>query len=45
MGEWRGVLQGFVGRPEDKRPLRRPSRRWKDKIKMGLKEIGIDGAN
>jgi hypothetical protein len=32
-------------RPEGKRPLRRPRRRWEDNIKMDLREIGIDGAN
>jgi len=35
-----------VGRPERKRPLRRPGRRWEDNIKMDLREIvGIDGVN
>jgi hypothetical protein len=33
-----------VGRPEGKRPLRRPRRRW-DNIKIDLREIWIDGAN
>jgi hypothetical protein len=33
----------FVGKPEEKRPLGRPSRRWEDNIKMGLQEIGWDG--
>jgi len=42
MGEGRGV--NLVGRPEGKRPLGRPRRRWKDNIKIGLREIGIDGA-
>jgi hypothetical protein len=32
----------LVGRPEGKRPLGRPRRRWKDNIKMDLREIGID---
>jgi hypothetical protein len=42
--EWGGVFTGFlVGRPEGKRPLRRPKRRWEDNIKMDLREIGIDG--
>jgi hypothetical protein len=45
MGEGRGVYRVFVGRPEGKRPLGRPRRRWEDNIKMGLREIGIDGAN
>jgi hypothetical protein len=35
----------LVGRPEGKRPLGRPRRRWKDDIKMDLREIGVDGAN
>jgi hypothetical protein len=35
----------LVGRPEDKRPLGRPRRRWEENIKMDLAEIGIDGAN
>jgi len=29
-----------VGKPEDKIPLRRPSRRWEDNIKMDLHECG-----
>jgi hypothetical protein len=32
-----------VGKPEGKRPLRRPRRRWVDNIKMDLREIGWDG--
>jgi hypothetical protein len=35
----------LVGRPEGKKPLGRPRRRWEDNIKMDLGEIGIDGAN
>jgi hypothetical protein len=45
MGEGRGVYRVLVGRPESKRPLGRPSRRWEDNTKMDLREIGIDGAN
>jgi hypothetical protein len=45
MGEERGVYRILVGRPEGKRPLGRPRRRWEDNIKMVLREIGIDGAN
>jgi hypothetical protein len=33
----------LVGKPEGKRPLGRPRRRWEDNIKMDLREIGIDG--
>jgi hypothetical protein len=36
MRERRGVYRVQVGRPEGKRPLRRPSRRWEDNIKMNL---------
>jgi hypothetical protein len=32
-----------VGKPEEKRPLGRPRRRWVDNIKMDLREIGWDG--
>jgi hypothetical protein len=45
MGEGRDVYRVLVGRPEGKRPLGRPRRRWEDNIKMDLREIGIDGAN
>jgi hypothetical protein len=44
MGEERGVYRVLVGRPEGKRPLGRPRRRWENNIKMDLREIGIDGA-
>jgi hypothetical protein len=45
MGEDRGVYRVLVGRPEGKRSLGRPRRRWEDNIKMDLREIGIEGAN
>jgi hypothetical protein len=47
IGEGRGVYRyrALVGRPEGKRPLGRPRRRWEDNIKMDLREIGIDGVN
>jgi hypothetical protein len=45
MGEGRGVYRVLVWRPEGKRPLGRPRRRWEDNIKMDLGEIGIDEAN
>jgi hypothetical protein len=35
----------LVGRPESKKPLGRPRRRWEIIIKMDLREIGIDVAN
>jgi hypothetical protein len=34
-----------VGKPEGKRPLGRPRRRWVDNIKMDLREIGLGGMN
>jgi hypothetical protein len=45
MGEGRGVYRVLVGRPERKRPLGIPRRRWKDNIKLDLREIGINGVN
>jgi hypothetical protein len=44
-GERRDVNRVLVGRPESKRPLGRPRRRWEDNIKMDIRETGIDGAN
>jgi hypothetical protein len=43
MGVGRNVYRVLVGRPEGKRPLERPRRRWKDGIKMDLREIGWVG--
>jgi hypothetical protein len=40
MGEDRGVYRVLVGKPGEKRPLRRPRRRWEDNIKMDLQEVG-----
>jgi hypothetical protein len=45
MEEGRGVYRVWVVRPEGKRSLGRPRRRWEDNIKMDLREIGIYGAN
>jgi hypothetical protein len=44
-GEGRGIYRILVGKPEGKRPLGRPRRRWEDNIKLDIREIGIDGAN
>jgi hypothetical protein len=41
MGEVRGAHNILVGRPEGRRPLGRPRRRWEDNIKMDLWEIGF----
>jgi hypothetical protein len=43
MGEGRGVYRVLVGKPEGKRPLGRPRRRWEDNIMMDLQEIGCGG--
>ena len=40
MGEGRGVHRVLVGKPEGKRPLWRPRRRWEDNIKMDLQKVG-----
>ena len=40
MEEWRGVRKVLLGKPEGKRPLGRPRRRWDDNIKMDLQEVG-----
>ena len=40
MGEKRGVYRVLVGKPEGKRPLGTPRRRWEDNIKMDLYEVG-----
>jgi len=40
MGERRGVYRVLVGKPEGKRPLSRPRRRWEDNIKIDLQEVG-----
>jgi hypothetical protein len=39
MGEDRGVHRVLVGKPEGKRPLGSPRRRWEDNIKMDLQEV------
>jgi len=43
MGRGRGVYWVLVGKPEGKRPLGRPRRRWEDNIKMGFQEVGCGG--
>jgi len=40
MDEERGVCRVFVGKPERKRPLGKPRRRWVDNIRMNLQEVG-----
>ena len=43
VGEGRGVYRILVGKPEGKRPLGRPRRRWEDNIKINLREVGCGG--
>jgi hypothetical protein len=45
MGEERKVYRVLVGKPEGKRPLGRPRRRWEDEIRMDLGEIGFGGVD
>jgi hypothetical protein len=46
MGEERKVYKALVGKPEGKRPLGRPRRRWEDGIiRMDLREIGLGGVD
>ena len=40
MGEERGVCSFWVGKPEGRRPLGRPRRRWVDNIRMDHQEVG-----
>jgi hypothetical protein len=40
VGEGRGVHRVLVGKPEEKRPMVRPRRRWENNIKMDLQEVG-----
>jgi hypothetical protein len=42
MGEERGVHRVLVGKPEGKRPMGRPSRRWEYNIQMDIQEAGGD---
>jgi hypothetical protein len=39
IGERRGAYRALVGKPEGRRPLGRPRRRWEDNIKMDLREV------
>jgi hypothetical protein len=41
MGDERKVNRVLVGKPEGKKPLGRPRRRWEDGIRMDLGEIGL----
>ena len=43
MGKMKGAYRIVVGKPDGKRPLGRPRRRWEDNIKMDLQEVGCEG--
>jgi hypothetical protein len=43
IGEWRGVYRALMGKPEGKRPLGRPRRRWEDYIKIDFQDVGYGG--
>ena len=45
MGEKRRLYSIVVGKPEGKRPLGRPRRRWEDNIRRDLREVGIRDEN
>jgi hypothetical protein len=45
IGEERKVYKVLVVKPEGKRPLGRPRRRWEDGIRMDLREIGLGGVD
>ena len=45
MGEGKGVYRVLVGKPEGRRPLGRPRRRWEDNIRMDLREVGCGYAD
>jgi hypothetical protein len=43
IGEKRNSCRILVGKPDGKRPVGRPKRRWVDNIEMDLREKGLDG--
>jgi hypothetical protein len=43
MGAGRGLYRVLMGKPERRRPLGRPRRRWENNIKMDLQEVGCGG--
>jgi hypothetical protein len=40
MGESRGAYRVLLGKPDGRRPLERPRRKWKDNIKMDIRDVG-----
>jgi hypothetical protein len=45
MGEKRNAYRILVGKPEEKKPLGRPRRRWEYNIRIDLKELGWGGVD
>jgi hypothetical protein len=45
MRERRGAYRALVGKPEGRRPLGRPRRRWENNIEMDLREVGLGDIN
>ena len=45
IGEKRVVYRVWAGKPEGKRPLGRPRRKWEDNIKMDLQEVGCEDSS
>jgi hypothetical protein len=45
MGQETKLYNILMGKPEGKRPLGRPMRRWEDGIRMDLREIGLGGVD
>jgi hypothetical protein len=43
MGERRGVYRVLVWKPEGRRTIGRPNRKWEDNIKLDLQEVGCGG--
>jgi hypothetical protein len=45
MGQIESLYKTLVGKPEGKRPRGRPRHRWKDNVRMDLREIGWEGVD
>jgi hypothetical protein len=45
IGDKRGAYRVLVGRPEERRPLATPKRRWKGTIKLDFRDVGLKGVD